>query len=125
MDVLPSDNGNRRPPNRIEGRLSRDGGRSWLPDLLTFSGQLYGYDIQERPRSGDLGYPSSVVRASTTGGGRGITMYYWNPSIRTPPRLQDGIYLREGEPRFEARDYRAVAVLWDESELIAALRSAY
>ena len=41
--------GNRNPPYRIEGRISRDGGRSWLDCLLTFSGHLYGYAVEESP----------------------------------------------------------------------------
>ena len=56
-DLLPLCNGdllltygNRTPPYRIEGRISRDSGRSWLDCLLTFSGHLYGYtDAGPRP----------------------------------------------------------------------------
>ena len=46
--------GNRTPPYRIEGRISRDDGHSWLNCLLTFSGHLYGYTTEEIPphRSG-------------------------------------------------------------------------
>ncbi|MEZ4865088.1 MAG: sialidase family protein [Caldilineaceae bacterium] len=107
--------GNRTAPYRIEGRISRDGGRSWLPPLLTFSGQLYGYHLPpERPT--DLGYPSSVVRRNA-GHGQGVTMYYYNPSVRKPWQHQD----RAVESRYLARDYYAIAVTWDEAELIAAV----
>ena len=99
--------GNRNPPYRIEGRISRDGGRSWLDCLLTFSGHLYGYTVNA-PRTTDLGYPSSVVR-----GGQGITMYYYTPSIA-----------RKGWTTHLAQDYYAVAVTWDEAELVAAVDQA-
>lgn len=103
--------GNRTAPYRIEGRVSRDGGRTWLPPLLTFSGQLYGYHLDgERPT--DLGYPSSVVQH-----GRGVTLYYYNPSVNQPWQHQD----RTVETRYLARDYYAIAVTWAEAELIAAL----
>ena len=53
--------GNRNsPPTRIEGRVSRDGGRSWLPCLLVFSGNLRGYNTIS-PYRVDLGYPSSTL----------------------------------------------------------------
>jgi hypothetical protein len=103
--------GNRTAPYRIEGRISRDGGRTWLPPLLTFSGQLYGYHLgDERPT--DLGYPSSVVQR-----GQGVTMYYYNPSVNKPWQQQD----RTVETRYLARDYYAIAVTWNEAELIAAM----
>ena len=107
--------GNRNPPYRIEGRISRDGGRSWLDILLTFSGHLYGYTV-EGPRSTDLGYPSSVIRAN----GQGITMYYYNPSMRSRLDSQQ----RAGNPLYGHRDYCAVAVSWQEEELIAAVEDA-
>lgn len=103
--------GNRMPPYRVEGRISRDGGQSWLDLLLTFSGQLYGYHLSgERPT--DLGYPSSVVHQ-----GQGVTMYYYNPSVNRPWNRQD----RRVERRYLATDYYAIAVTWDEAELIAAI----
>ena len=52
--------GNRNPPYRIEGRVSRDGGQTWLDVVLAFSGPLYGYNVTA-PRPNDLGYPSSVI----------------------------------------------------------------
>lgn len=52
--------GNRQGPYRIEGKVSKDFGKSWEPLLLTISGHLYGYDMTES-RSTDLGYPSAVI----------------------------------------------------------------
>ena len=109
--------GNRNPPYRIEGRISRDGGRSWLDLLLTFSGHLYGYTEEESRRT-DLGYPSSVVRGA--GNGQGITMYYYNPSMRSRldarQRAQNSLYFHQ--------NYCAVAITWQEEELIAAVQNA-
>jgi hypothetical protein len=105
--------GNRNPPYRIEGRVSRDGGHTWLDCLLTFSGQLYGYN-GNAPRRSDLGYPSSVVQ---TGSGRGATIYYYNPAINKPIQWE----APDKEPLHLARDYCAIAVLWDEAALIARL----
>ena len=110
--------GNRNPPYRVEGRISRDGGQTWLPTLLTFSGHLYGYNVTE-PRTTDLGYPSSVVqRTGTTG--QGVTVYYYNPSIRERGDWTIG----ERGALYDHHDYRAVAVTWDEAELIAAIDAA-
>ena len=109
--------GNRNPPYRIEGRISRDGGRSWLDLLLTFSGHLYGYTEEESRRT-DLGYPTSVVRGA--GNGQGITMYYYNPSMRgrldARQRAQNSLYFHQS--------YCAVAITWQEEELIAAVQNA-
>lgn len=105
--------GNRNPPYRIEGLVSRDYGQSWLNCLLTFSGPLYGANVVG-PRPTDLGYPSSVV---CRGNGKGVTLYYYNPSLRQPWNWAK----REQEARYWARDYCAVAVTWDEAELLAAL----
>ncbi len=107
--------GNRNPPHRIEGRISRDGGRSWLDSLLTFSGHLYGYTAEETRRT-DLGYPSSVVRD----GSQGITMYYYNPSMRLAVDARQ----RASNPLYRHMDYCAVAVTWQEDELIAAVENA-
>ena len=107
--------GNRNPPHRIEGRISRDGGRSWLDSLLTFSGHLYGYTAEETRRT-DLGYPSSVVRD----GGQGITMYYYNRSMRLAVDARQ----RDSNPLYRHKDYCAVAVTWREDELIAAVENA-
>ena len=98
--------GNRNPPYRIEGLISRDGGHSWLDILLTFSGHLYGYTVGEA-RPYDLGYPSSAVQRSA-GRGQGITAYYYTPSLR-------------GGTSYEARSYYAIAVVWDEDELLKAV----
>ena len=104
--------GNRNPPYRVEGRISRDGGQSWLPTPLTISGQLYGYNVVE-PRPTDLGYPSTVVLP----GGQAVTLYYYTPSLR-----------QSGSDRFKlsssfysATGYRTIAVTWREEELLAAL----
>ena len=107
--------GNRTPPYRIEGRISRDGGRSWLNCLLTFSGHLYGYTAEETRRT-DLGYPSSVVRD----GGQGVTMYYYNHAMRLALDARQ----RAGNPLYRNKDYCAVAVTWQEDELIAAVENA-
>ena len=110
--------GNRNPPHRIEGRISRDGGRSWLACLLTFSGHLYGYTVKESRRT-DLGYPSSVVHGA--GGNRtGVTMYYYNPSMRRAADARQ----RAGNPLYGHENYCAVAVTWQEEELLAAVESA-
>lgn len=110
--------GNRTAPYRIEGKVSRDGGRTWLAPLLTFSAPLYGYDLPaERPT--DLGYPSSVVHRGT-GGGQGVTVYYYNPAVRKPWQHEN----RQVETRYLARDYYAIAVTWDEAALIAAIDRA-
>ncbi len=110
--------GNRNPPHRIEGRISRDGGRSWLACLLTFSGHLYGYTVEESRRT-DLGYPSSVVHGA--GGNRtGVTMYYYNHSMRRAADARQ----RAGNPLYGHENYCAVAVTWQEEELLAAVESA-
>jgi hypothetical protein len=103
--------GNRNPPYRIEGRVSRDGGRTWLDVLLVFSGHLYGYTVTE-PRPTDLGYPSSVVA-----GGRGVTVYYYTPSLQLAGRAR----VERRGPFYEHADYLAVAVTWSERALLAAL----
>ena len=110
--------GNRTPPYRVEGRISRDGGRSWLDVLLAFSGHLYGYTV-EAPRPTDLGYPSNVVLRGA-GPGQGLTMYYYNPSLNQPASWRQ----RVGEARYLARDYCAVAVSWSEEELLGAVERA-
>ena len=107
--------GNRNPPFRIEGRISRDRGRSWLDCLLTFSGHLYGYTTEESRRT-DLGYPSSVVR----GNGQGVTMYYYNPSMRSAADSRQAA----GNAFYSHTNYCAVAITWQEEELIAAVESA-
>ncbi len=104
--------GNRNPPYRVEGRVSRDGGQSWLPVLLAVSGHLYGYNVTD-PRPTDLGYPSSVVLPD----GRGVTMYYYTPSLRQSGsdrfKLSSAFYSADG--------YRAIAVTWSEAELLGAV----
>lgn len=105
--------GNRNPPYRIEGLVSRDGGQTWLDCLLTFSGALYGYNV-DSARPSDLGYPSTVVRTDIA---TGVTIYYYNPSINKPWQWAK----REQEARYAVRDYYAIAVSWDEAELLEAL----
>lgn len=107
--------GNRNPPHRIEGRISRDRGRSWLDCLLTFSGHLYGYTVEESRRT-DLGYPSSVLCP----GSQGVTMYYYNPSMRLAADARQ----RAHNALYQHKDYCAVAVTWQEDELIAAVENA-
>ncbi len=110
--------GNRiTPPARIEGFVSRDGGKTWLDCLLTMSGHLRGYNA-DFPRHVDLGYPSSVLvpgSKPTTG----VTMYYYNPSIDKHP---DG--LRRNESAYSNVNYVAIAVVWREDELLAAVNKA-
>ena len=108
--------GNRNPPYRIEGRISRDGGQSWLAPLLTFSGHLYGYNV-DAPRPTDLGYPSSAVVRRGSEPGQGVTMYYYNPSLNKDATWQK----REREARYLAQNYYAIAVTWSEEELIRAV----
>ena len=110
--------GNRNPPYRIEGRISRDEGNSWLDCLLTFSGHLYGYTVEESRRT-DLGYPSSVIQGGNRSG-QGITMYYYNPSMRLAVEARQ----RTGNPLYRHLDYCAIAVTWQEEELIAAVENA-
>lgn len=105
--------GNRNPPYRIEGRVSRDGGHTWLDCLLAFSGNLYGYNV-DAPRRSDLGYPSSMVLA---GSGKGVTLYYYNPSVNKPINWD----APDKEPLHLARDYYAIAISWDEATLLARL----
>lgn len=103
--------GNRNPPYRIEGRISRDGGRTWLPQLLTFSGHLYGYTVTA-PRPTDLGYPSTAVVD-----GVGVTLYYYSPSMRRG----EGITRAESPALYSPAGYRAVALVWNEADLLAAV----
>lgn len=102
--------GNRAGPYRIEGRISRDRGRSWS-EPIAFSGDLYGADAGPG-RMTDLGYPSSAVA-----GGRAVTVYYVNPDLA--PRA-DGLPTHL-QPPYPATGYRAVAVSWREDALLAAL----
>ena len=46
-------------------------------------------------------------------------MYYYNPSVRKPWQHEN----RTAETRYLARDYYAIAVTWDEAELIAAINT--
>ncbi len=108
--------GNRMPPYRIEGLISRDGGHSWLKQRLIFSGPLYGYTV-EAPRRTDLGYPASVI-LRRDGNSQGVTMYYYNPSL---PMTGDWQTEGPAGPLYANQGYRAVAVTWDEAELIAAI----
>ena len=107
--------GNRNPPYRVEGRVSRDRGETWLDIRLTFSGHLYGYTTEQSRRT-DLGYPSSVVNSD----GQGVTMYYYNPSMRHAADARQ----RGGNPLYQHENYCAVAVTWREDELIAAVEDA-
>jgi hypothetical protein len=107
--------GNRNAPYRIEGLVSRDGGRTWLDRTLHLSGPLYGVD-GTRQRT-DLGYPSSVVVTDADGKRRGVTVYYYNPTM---PAVDD-VWRRRDNPLFEPAEYMAVAISWLEEELLAAL----
>ena len=107
--------GNRNPPFRIEGRISRDGGRSWLGCLLVLSGHLYGYTTDESRRT-DLGYPSNVILND----GQGVTIYYYNPSMRLAADARQSAR----NVLYQHNDYRAIAVTWQEDELIEAVDNA-
>ncbi|HET8523542.1 MAG TPA: sialidase family protein [Thermomicrobiales bacterium] len=109
--------GNRTPPYRIEGRVSHDNGERWTDLLLTFSGPLYGRDLTSRRRT-DLGYPSSAVISAGTGR-RGVTIYYYNPDI---PQTTEQMDTGPNGPFYQSDGYRAVAVCWDEAELLDAVR---
>ena len=89
---------------------SRDGGRTWLPTLLSFSGNLRGYN-RVSPYRVDLGYPSSTLSQ-----GRGITMYYYHPIIPATSDIR-----RTGNTAYDQDNYLAVAVVWDPAELAAAV----
>lgn len=104
--------GNRAPPYRIEGRLSRDGGATWDERRIFFSAPLYGEVGSARPT--DFGYPSTAV-----GGGRGVTIYYHQPHVE---RGEAGpSHLR---PPYPVAGYRAIAVSWREDELLGAFSRA-
>lgn len=109
-DVLMVYGNRNHPPCRVEGRISRDGGRSWLPCLLAFSGNLRGYNA-DSPYRVDLGYPTSTLC-----GDRGVTMYYYHPTIPTSANIR-----MAGNPAYGAAGYLAIAVTWDQDELIAAV----
>jgi len=109
-DVLLTYGNRNQPPCRIEGRISRDGGRSWLPLLLTFSGNLRGYNANS-PYRVDLGYPSSALTGRT-----GVTMYYYHPTIPARADIR-----KAGNAAYGADGYLAVAVVWNCDELLAAL----
>lgn len=110
--------GNRNtPPARVEGLVSKDNGKTWLDVVLTFSGQLRGYNL-DFPRHVDLGYPTSVIVPGSKPA-TGVTMYYYNPSIE---KRSDG--LRRNESAYSNINYVAIAVVWSESELIAAIDKA-
>jgi hypothetical protein len=105
--------GNRNPPYRIEGRISRDGGRTWLATVLAFSGHLYGYNV-EQPRTTDLGYPSNA-RVGGVDAGQIVTMYYYSPAIPLAANWRQ----REGSYLYAPAGYRAIAITWREQELIS------
>lgn len=109
--------GNRNsPPYRVEGIVSKDGGKTWLDCLLTFSGNLRGYNA-DFPRRVDLGYPSSILVPGSSPR-TGVTMYYYNPSIAPADSIR---HTRTG---YETTNYVAIAVIWREDELIAAVDRA-
>lgn len=110
-DILLTYGNRNHPPCRVEGRVSSDGGRSWLPCLLAFSGQLGGY-TSGSPRRADLGYPSSILS-----GDRGVTLYYCNPALPRHDHWQSA-----QSAGYSATGYAAIAVSWDQDKLITAVR---
>ena len=105
--------GNRQPPFRIEGRISEDLGATWRPELLTFSGHLYGYDIDPTRRT-DLGYPTNIITSS----GEAVTIYYYNPFHQTIHREWTGPSTTH---YYLATNYRGICVRWSVAELLEAL----
>lgn len=105
-DVLMTYGNRNQPPCRIEGRISRDGGRSWLPTLLVFSGNLRGYNTNS-PYRVDLGYPSSALTGHTV-----VTMYYYHPTIPARSDIR-----KVGNAAYGVDGYLAVAVVWRYEEL--------
>lgn len=108
-DVLLTYGNRNHPACRIEGRISRDGGRTWLTCLLAFSGQLGGY-ATPLARNVDLGYPSSAAC-----GNKVVTMYYHGAGISHSTLQHD-----QG-PTYDVSGYVAVAVQWDQDELLEAI----
>lgn len=67
--------GHRAAPYGIRARLSRDGGRSWTPEIV----------LREDGAGRDLGYPRSVQRPD----GRVVTVYYFWEQGAGPDRTID------------------------------------
>ena len=114
-DVLVLLYGNRKGPYRIEGRFSRDLGKTWEPQILTLSGHLYGYDMPDT-RSTDLGYPSGVV---VTKENRLVVTYYVCPY----PRVREH---REwagvgNTPFYSPEGYMGITLSLDANEFLSLL----
>ncbi|MDE0197422.1 MAG: hypothetical protein OXK78_04450, partial [Caldilineaceae bacterium] len=54
------------------------------------------------------------------GNGQAVTMYYYNPSMRLAADSRQA----ENNPFYSHQNYCAVAVTWNEEELIAAVEDA-
>ncbi len=106
--------GNRLGPYRIEGRISRDGGHSWMSTLLLLSGNLYGYDVPSA-RPTDLGYPSGSLSAD---GSKLVVSYYVNPFPRVQQREWSGPWTT---PFYIPDGYMGISLSVDTSELLAAI----
>ncbi len=117
-DILLT-HGNRAPPYRIEGLVSRDEGETWGDCMLVFSGALHGY-TGRTGRATDLGYPSTVIRRAD-GEGRGVTVYYHDPSCGCRSGGEPGGEPSHLRPPYRAAGYLASAVTWREDELIDAI----
>jgi photosystem II stability/assembly factor-like uncharacterized protein len=107
--------GNRQAPYQVQGRISRDEGRTWESRLVLVSGQLYGYDIPS-PRRTDLGYPTAVISAD---GSTLVVTYYYNPY----PRIQEhrGWTGIATTPFYKPDGYRGVSLSVDLGEVLAAI----
>lgn len=70
--------GVRKPPFRIEARLSRDGGNSWSEPLV----------LRTDGASRDLGYPRTVERAD----GKIVAVYYFHDMSRVERTIQATIW---------------------------------
>ena len=53
-----------------------------------------------------------------------MTIYYYNPSYNPPAGGEPVLEKSQNAALYSANNYRAVAVLWDEAALIAAVEEA-
>ena len=108
--------GNRLGPYRVEGRFSRDEGRTWDQTLLLLSGHLYGYDVPS-PRPTDLGYPSGSVSVD---GKKLVVTYY----VNTFPRVQEREWTGPWSTPFYVSDgYMGITLSMDTAELTSTLNA--
>jgi hypothetical protein len=70
--------GVRKPPFRMEARLTSDGGRTWSPPFV----------LRDQGASRDLGYPRSVQRPD----GKVVTVYYFHDPTRVERTIDATIW---------------------------------